>query len=220
MKPIIPGLEKAREDLNPTIGKILAAFKAASIDAVEYEQNMGEADESFFSHHVRYLARRRLRIDGVEAEEECAIEQTANTGICITLPGYLIRVLRDTNSGNLPPAGESERRKRFFAQQTEQLWLDLGEGVDAGVHEPVHIVFLWANNKQKYFTGLHFICPNGETGAPHFTDWLPVPELVGFVFTQQEIPPDEMPPSDLGMTKKDEIKSKQPKAKTGTEPNE
>ena len=54
------------------------------------------------AHQVRYLTRVFLRSNGIEAEDECELEDTANTGICISHPKYLIRVLRDTNSGSLP----------------------------------------------------------------------------------------------------------------------
>jgi hypothetical protein len=218
--PVIPTLADASKDLAPTIGKLFAAFKAATISAVEYEQKIGLEDNSFFSHHVRYLATARLQHEGIDATDEDSdstygLERTANTGICITQPGYLIRVLRNTNSGNLPPAAESERRKRFFAQQSEQPGL-LDDQIDEmEAHEPVHVVFLWSNDAQKLFTGFHFICPNGETIAPHFTEWLPVP-MADLGIQSQDLPLQEMPSEDLGLTKKD----KSSKKKTGTEPNE
>ncbi len=221
--PIIPTLEKARKDLGPTIGKLHASFKAATIEAGDYTRVRGDPDESFYSHQVRYLAKVQLRAEGIEAEDECELEQTANTGICITQPEYLIRVLRDTNPGCLPPAGDSERRKRFFAQQSEQLqlrYLDEDQN-SADSREPVHGVFLWGSDQERHYTGLWFMCPNGESAAPHFQEFLPVPELQDLGLTETAPAPDEKPPSDLGMTRKDMPKDQeQDQPKTGTESTE
>jgi hypothetical protein len=221
--PIIPTLDKARQDLSSVIGKLLASFKAATIEAGDYIRARGDPDESFFSHLVRYLAKVQLRGEGIEAEDECELEQTANTGICITQPDYLIRVLRDTNSGCLPPAGDSERRKRFFAQQSEQFQLKYSDEDQnsADSREPVHITFLWASDQERHFTGLWFMCPNGESGAPHFQEFLPLPELQDLGLTETAAEPEEQPPTDLGMTRKDQPKDKeQDKPKTGTESSE
>lgn len=219
--PIIPTLNQARTELGLTIGKLLAAFKAATIAAGDYTRSKGDPDESFFSHHVRYLAKLQLLSDGIDAKEECDLEHTPNTGICLTQPNYLIRVLRDTHRGSLPPAGDSERRKRFFAQQSEQLRLELEPNTDdpriSDQREPVHLVFLWCSTQERRFTGLWLICPNGEGNATHFQEFFPIPEL-GDIGVIDTIQPEAMPPSDLGLTKRQE--KKRIRSKTGTEANE
>jgi len=218
--PIIPTLATAKNDLAATIGKLFAAFKAATITAVDHEQKIGLEDNSFFSHHVRYLATAHLQNEGLDAKDEGdeeteRLERTANTGICIKQPGYIIRVLRNTHDGKLPPAADSDRRKRFFAQQTEQPGLYDDQDVETYGHEPVHVVFLWSSDQQKFFSGFQFICPKGETEAPHFTERLDVP-MADLGIKQDELPLHEMPDENLGMTKKEQPK----KSKTGTEPNE
>jgi hypothetical protein len=125
--PIIPSLERAHADLDWLIGKVLAAFKSATSDAVDYVKVKNNDDESFYSHQVRYLAKAWLLADGIKAESEdggevdsgtpAKLRYTANTGIYIAHSHYLVRVLRDTNSGCLPRAGDSLRRARFFAQK-------------------------------------------------------------------------------------------------------
>jgi hypothetical protein len=219
--PIIPTLDQARTDLSLTIGKLLSAFKAATIEARDYARIKNDSDESFFSHQVRYLARIQLGEDGIDAAEECELENTPNTGICLTQPNYLMRVLRDTHGGSLPPAGDSERRKRFFAQQSEQLRLELEPRAEdcqgADERKPVHIVFLWGTTQERQFTGLWVICPNGEENATHFQEFFPVPEL-GDLGLFDAPRPEELPPCDLGFTKRREHEPSLDK--TGTESSE
>lgn len=219
--PIIPSLAKARTDLASVIGKLHASLKSATIEAGDYSRAKDDPDESFFSHHVRYLTRVQLRQEGIDAEEEdYGLEQTSNTGICITQPDYLIRVLRETIPGSLPPPGDSERRKRFFAQQSEQLPLKYeDDGIDViDGREPVHIVVLWTSDQERKYRGIWVICPNGVTDAPFFQEFLPVPELQDLGITATTALPEEEPPTDLGMTRKDRPKEQdQSKPKTGTE---
>src|SRR5258707_1056443 len=95
LPPTIPSLEQALQDVKPTIGKLFAAFDYATGEARATAEKR-EYDGSYFSHQVRFEAKMELRSNGIEAED-CELEDTPNTGVCIAYPGYAIRVLRSQN---------------------------------------------------------------------------------------------------------------------------
>jgi hypothetical protein len=215
--PIIPTLKQAQEDLGSTTGRLLAAFAAAVSETAEYVALKGERDRSFFSHQVRYLAKAELRNDGVQAEDS-ELEDTANSGICLSLPDYRIRVLKASADGEAPEPGDSERRKRFLQQLPEQQmqfsFAKAEEPTDLSQEgsEPVHIMYLWEVDSRDHFTGFWFTCPSG-TGKYHFKEWIP---FGGEELALPEITsggPEQPPPGDLGFTKKADAE----REKTGTD---
>lgn len=176
----------------------------------------GERDRSFFSHQVRYLAKVELHNDAVQAEDS-ELEDTANSGICLSLPDYRVRVLKASADGEAPEPGDSERRKRFLQQLPEQQmqlgFLDAEQPVKSSQEapEPVHIMYLWEVDSRDHFTGFWFTRPNG-VGKYHFKEWIP--------FGSEELASPEIssgpapePPSDLGFTKKTDLE----REKTGTD---
>jgi hypothetical protein len=218
--PIIPTLKQARDDLGATTGRLLAAFSSAVSDAAQYCASKGERDRAFFSHLVRYLAKIELNGDGMQPED-WELEDTANSGICLTHADYRVRVLKAAVDGEAPDPGNSERRKRFLQQLPEQqmsLPFIHSEEVDAENSseekaEPVHIMYLWEADSRDSFSGLWFTCPNGA-GKYHFKEWIP--------FGGEELeapgtpmnPPSEPPPAELGFTKKPDEAQRD---KTGTD---
>jgi hypothetical protein len=66
--------------------------------------------------------------------------------------------------------------------------------------EPPHIVLLWASDEEGRFTGLWFVCPNGEDQAAHFKEWIVLPTLEEIAAQQMDF--NQEPASDLGMKKK------------------
>jgi hypothetical protein len=188
LPPLIPSLEQALEDIRPIIGRLIAAFDHATGEARATAEER-EYDGSYFSHQVRFEAKMELKGSGIEAED-CELEDTPNTGICIAHPGYSIRVLR-SQDGEIPDPGDSDRRKRFLEQQSEQLNLfqeDQTPG-HSPEREPTHLVMLW-ETVGRFFSGFWLICPDG-VGRQHFKHWLPRPE-----FGIGNAPNPPLPPPD------------------------
>jgi hypothetical protein len=211
----IPTLNQAQDDLGPTTGRLLAAFAAAVAETSEYCDSKGERDRSFANHLTRYLAKVELRDDGVQPKD-CELEDVANSGICLSLPDYLVRVVKAGPDGEVPDPGDSERRKRFLQQQPElQIPLAFMEPEPAKNEEeaePVHIMYLWEVDSRGRFTGFWFVCPNG-VGKYYFKAWIPFEEGLGLLLSPA--PANEPPPSALGFTKKSEPSREQ----TGTDEN-
>ena len=225
--PIIPSHEQASQELASTIGRLFSAFSVAIDEASDYCNLKVERDRSFFSHHVRYLAKTELKNDSNDSFEtqDADLEDTANSGICLVLPKYRVRVLRAAEDGQIPDPGSSTRRKKFLNQESEQYEFDWGADettskVDES-SEPTHIVVLWEADSRDKFTGLWFICPNG-TAEPHFKTWLPFPGNEDYGFGSAPytpVAPTSAPAADIGFTKKTDKKSESPQ-KTGTDRDE
>ena len=212
---LIPTLEQGREDFAGMIGRLLVSFDKSVTEAREYLELKGEQDRSYFSHRVRFAAKVELKRDGIEAED-CELEDTANSGICLVLPKYRVRVLKAAENGEIPDPGASDRRKRFLNQQSEQLELfsesspcPSGEKEPSN-REPTHIIFLWEADSQNCFTGLWFVCPNGSS-KPHFKLWIPANGIADLGTIS---PPSNPPLDNLGFARTDE---QMPGTKTGTE---
>jgi hypothetical protein len=191
--PSIPSLEQALNDLKPVIGRLFSSWDHAVAEARETADQKGY-DGSYFSHQVRFEAKIDLKGQGIEADD-CELENTPNTGICVSVPGYSIRVLRSQN-GEIPDPGDSDRRIRFLEQKSEQLRLfpEQASSDELPEHEPVHIVVLW-EDVRRFFSGFWFICPDGVS-KHHFKQWLPRPEL-GQASAPLAPPVPPSPPDDL-----------------------
>jgi hypothetical protein len=198
---MIPSLEQALQDFNPTIDRLLVAFGRAVTEAREYIELKDEPDRSYFSHRVRYVAKTELKRGGVQAED-CELEDTANSGICLVLQNYRARVLKSAEGGEIPDPGGSDRRKRFLNQESEQMSLfpdaDVTGEPNSSEREPAHIVFLWEADSKNVFEGLWFICPSGNQ-EPHFRHWIAAAGLSGSMPVPKTPPPQE----DLGFKRKD-----------------
>ena len=192
LPPIIPTFADAREDLKSIIDRLFPAFQDGINEARDYASKKNHFDGSFFSHQVRFLAKLNLKNDGIEAED-CELEDTANSGLCLLSAKYRVRVLKSAD-GEIPDPGDSDRRKRYLNQQPEQQ-MELFEYkpvVTAGMErEPAHVVFLWEIDSEKFFTGVWVACPNG-IGKYHFREWLKLPEAPAVAQPEQEEPPSDL----------------------------
>jgi hypothetical protein len=133
-------------------------------------------DKSYFSHTMRYIAKRALDESGlqtrIEEETEVAyrLGQAANTGIVLEIPMIYARVLKSPLDEDLPPAG-SESRADFYEQRqyTIQFPPFVGEAVVAVTEESepekaFHLVYAWDISADLKRVFLKLVCPKDRSG--------------------------------------------------------
>ncbi len=143
-------------------------------------------DKSYFSHTMRYIARRELREHGVqvliedEAEAGYQVGQAANTGIVLEIPGVFARVLKSPLDEELPPAG-SEARAYFYEQRQYTLPFPPLEGEVSLASEAeeiedsnaLHLVYAWDVNPSLEYVLLKLACPRARSGECHWQHIFP-----------------------------------------------
>jgi hypothetical protein len=137
-------------------------------------------DKSYFSHTMRFIAKRALDESGLQARIEdeqddpgYSLGQAANTGIVLRLPGIVARVLKSPIDEDLPPAG-SESRASYYEQRQYKILFPPFEGESAEVvdvettdTEPdnaFHLVYAWDICPDLKKVYLKLVCPIDRTG--------------------------------------------------------
>ena len=131
--------------LDPVSKVLVAALNTALVETKRVFHSLGRplktdkpSDKSYFSHTMRFVAKRALEESGLQArvEEEqensmYQLGQAANTGIVLQLPGIVARVLKSPIDEDLPPAGSESRAEYYEQRQYRILFPPLdGEAVE------------------------------------------------------------------------------------------
>jgi len=131
-------------------------------------------DKSYFSHTMRYIAKRALNESGLqarieeEAEAEYEVGQAANTGIILQIPSVVARLLKCPLDEDLPRPG-SESRAEFYEQRQYRLPFPPLEGEITVVEKPedsnvLHLVYAWDVDPILEKVVLKLVCPNERSG--------------------------------------------------------
>ncbi len=122
---------------NPTFDFVVSRLKAVLLDQIqeaieqgalhvlEYKNWRGEAtiDYSLAPNLVRHIAKKYLISCGQAAkgEEEAdadapgfEAEDIPNNGLCINMPGFVVRILKSSEEGSVPRPGISEARRNYY----------------------------------------------------------------------------------------------------------
>jgi hypothetical protein len=161
-------------------------------------------DKSYFSHTMRYVAKRSLEERGLQvrveddAETGYQLGQAANTGIVLEQPGIFARVLKSPLDEELPPAG-SEARAEFYEQKQYSLPFPPPEGEAikaASVMEEekaLHLVYAWDVSAGLDRIYLKLACPRARSGECFWQHIFPDSDMLGSVGAPTTTPPT-MPP--------------------------
>ena len=164
--PTPPDSDEALAALDP-IRPILWEALEHGIATARAHFTQGPVNGSLGSHIARFHAREHLVANGVECEH------LALNGIGLKYGGYYIRVLK-ADDGELPVAGSSVRRQRFYCQLPQQQELFAVEAGDVEIEPEVNLVVLW-DVVRGSFNGLSLAlaCPKagGTTKASVEAHW-------------------------------------------------
>ena len=171
--------------LESTNNAVIDAFKSALSETKQLFHSLGTPlnpgrlyDKSYFSHTMRYIAKRSLEERGLrvrieeEAEAGFQVGQAANTGIALEIPGIFARVLKSPLDEELRPAG-SEARADFYEQRQYRLPFPPLEGeesqtseVDAKAEESklLNLVYAWDASQDLERIHLKLACPRSRSG--------------------------------------------------------
>ena len=149
-------------------------------------------DKSYFSHTVRYVAKRSLDENGlqtrIEEETEAGyrLGQAANTGIVLEIPNIFARVLKSPLDEDLPPAG-SESRADFYEQRQYSIPFPplAGEAVQEHEADDVerdhafHLVYAWDVSADLARVYLKLVFPNDRRGKHQWQHIFSAAEMGG-----------------------------------------
>lgn len=102
---------------------IQAAIAEGVLHVLEYKKWCAEPaiDYALAPNLVRHIAKKYLTESGQETngEEEAdsaafAAEDIPNNGLCVTTPGFIVRILKSAEDGSVPPPGISQARQNFY----------------------------------------------------------------------------------------------------------
>jgi len=196
--------ESPKEDvlthLDSTSKAIVDALKLALTETKQHFHSLGTPlnheklfDKSYFSHTMRYIAKRALGERGLqvrieeEAEAEYQVGQAANTGIVLEVPGIFARVLKSPLDEELPPAG-SEARAEFYEQRQYKLPFPPLEGeapqpveAEAAVEDSkaLHLVYAWDVSPGLDRIYLKLACPKARSGECRWQHIFPDSGMLG-----------------------------------------
>ena len=141
-------------------------------------------DKSYFSHTMRYVAKRSLDEKGMqtrvedEAENPYQLGQAPNTGIFLQASGIYARLLKAPLDEDLPRAG-SDSRVEFYEQRQYKLpFPDFDGKVD--IPEPdnaFHLVYAWDVDPEFTKVYLKLVCPNHRSGKHEWQHIFPAIDI-------------------------------------------
>jgi hypothetical protein len=160
-------------------------------------------DKSYFSHTMRYIAKRALNESGLQAriEEEAEagyeVGQAANTGIILQIPSVVARLLKCPLDEDLPRPG-SESRAEFYEQRQYRLPFPPLEGeiaVEEGEDNKVlHLVYAWDVDPTLERAVLKLVCPNERSGKYQWQHIFTAAEMGGVGDTNVPVPTSPLLP--------------------------
>jgi hypothetical protein len=200
MMPLSP--ESLKDDvlthLDSTSKAIVDALNLALKETKQHFHSLGTPldaeklfDKSYFSHTMRYIAKRALGERGLqvriedEAEAGYQIGQAANTGIVLEVPGIFARVLKSPLDEELPPAG-SEARAEFYEQKQYKLPFPPLEGEasqparaesETEDSKALHLVYAWDVSPGLDRIFLKLACPKARSGECRWQHIFPDGEM-------------------------------------------
>ncbi len=109
--------------LKPLLDTIQEAVGEGTLHVPEYTKWQAEAaiDYALAPNLVRHKAKQFLISSGQDAKDEeegpgFDTEHIPNNGLCLTTPGYKVRVLKSSDEGGVPLPGTSTTRQNFYNQ--------------------------------------------------------------------------------------------------------
>jgi hypothetical protein len=152
--PEPPTFEFIKERLTPFLTIVQEAVADGALHVQEYMKWQAEpVDPVLAPNLVRHKVKQFLISRGQDAVEDDDVpfetDRIPNNGICVRLEGFIVRVLKSSEDGSVPPPGASIPRNNFYNQ--DQALLDFAEfrnGNDT-VQPTWGLVIHWRVN-QKY----------------------------------------------------------------------
>jgi hypothetical protein len=121
--PDPPSYETVAEKLKTLLGIIQEAIAEGTLHVPEYKTWQAEdaIDFALAPNLVRHKAKQFLISSGQDAKDEeegpgFDTEHIPNNGLCMTTPGYKVRVLKSLDEGGVPLPGTSATRQNFYNQ--------------------------------------------------------------------------------------------------------
>lgn len=156
------------EDIEPIIPYIYAALERAIADSTGFFPQGETVDPFLFPNLVRYHVHKNLEAAPQEIDG-FLIERLSNNGIFVRFGSYQIRVWK-ADEGQLPAAGNSDRRLEFFEQP------ELFPGMRV-----LKLAIIWDTTNKGTLRNLMLVCPKGdgnpsnEIGQAHWQIEIPHP---------------------------------------------
>jgi hypothetical protein len=153
--PEPPGSDIVLQQLRPLLDVTRDAIQEGVLHVSEYFTWQAEPiDFALAPNLVRHKAKRFLISRGQDARDETEetpdfeTEDIPNNGICTSVPGYRVRVLKSSDDGGVPLPGVSMTRRNFYNQL--QALLDFGESTNgrSGVQPTWGLVVHWTVNQR------------------------------------------------------------------------
>ena len=151
---------QAVQQLEVCLSEIREALHTGIDYANDLQPELGDRDPWYWSHGVRFAARRRLEQAQVSPGEWEIIDGVPNSGIHVRLQGiHVVRVLRSV-AGTTPAPGRNRVRQEAW-QQCRQLQLPL-DYPHSGL-PPIDLILDWTTNEADDLE-MHLGLPQGIWG--------------------------------------------------------
>jgi hypothetical protein len=120
--PIMKTKQASIEKLKPLLSVLQEAFSEGTLHVSEYVKWQAEPiDFALAPNLVRHKAKKFLLSSGQDAtdeeeEDKFETDRIPNNGICTRVPGFVVRSLKSSDDGGVPPPGTSITRQNFYNQ--------------------------------------------------------------------------------------------------------
>jgi hypothetical protein len=211
--------EDVLSHLDPVSKTLILALNIALVETTRVFHSLGRplktdrpSDKSYFSHTMRFVAKRALEESGlqarVEEEQECSfyeLGQAANTGIVIQLPGIVARVLKSPIDEDLPPAGSESRAEYYEQRQYRIMFPPLDDDAaevaivddESKPENAFHLVYAWDISHDLERLYVKLVCPIDRTGKYAWQHIFSVEEMGSTGSTIPYTPSNPPSPSSL-----------------------
>jgi len=145
-------------NVSPIIYRSLEAGTEKARDF--FESRELQVEPFLFSTMVRYFAWLMLTSEKYQ-DVGLKVEKLTNVGIQLKCEGFLIRIWKTGEEGELPPPGESMARQAFYNQQQPFLPFDYS---DIEEFAPVKLAFVWNAGSDHTLSEVYLVCPSADEG--------------------------------------------------------
>lgn len=153
--------DEALRRLGPLCSIVYRCLEMGAERARHFFDDPGQPFNPFvFSSLVRYYTLQELTSDRYD-EAGFQIAELPNVGIRIECSGFLIRIWKTGEEGELPPPGESPSRQGFYNQEQPYLPFDY---LDLEQFARVKLALVWNAGPDMTLSELYLVCPSGEDG--------------------------------------------------------
>jgi hypothetical protein len=166
--PEFPSLESVLETLQPLLVTLTDACSEGTIHVSEYANSQNEPiDYTLAPNLVRHKVKRYLTARGQDAkneEEEPDFKPDGipNNGICIRLPGFVVRVLKSADDGSVPAPGDSLPRQNFYNQRQAILDFEEFRNGNKQAQPTWGVIFHWLVDKDYNLLRLSIALPTSH----------------------------------------------------------